>query len=83
MIKTKKYKVRVTNIDYSVTEEDVQDYVDEDEIPAFIQKVKDNLPKEMEFEVICRPEDLEDIVIGQVTDHTQWLVNSLDFEVLN
>lgn len=88
------YKVKVTNIDYDVDWEHAADVVEEkfpnisydsDEFAELvdkeIEKIKEKLPHELIIEVTCRREDLEDYIVDEITDRTNWLVNNYSYEI--
>ena len=74
------YKVETTQIDYCVEDEDVCDYVNEDQIDAEIERIKSSLPQRLELEIECEPEDLDDMVCDAIGEETGWLVNSFDYK---
>lgn len=89
------FKVKTTNIDYYITYEDINfdpwdscfntdDDMEEVERKADeeIAKIKDNLPQELELEIECDPEDLDDMVCDAISEETGWLVNSFDYEIV-
>ena len=78
------YKLRVYDIDYDVTEDDIDPLgtMTEDAAQAEVQRVKDSLPKEVIGELTCAPEDIDDYVADIVTGETNWLVNSCSYEIL-
>lgn len=88
------YTVKVTSVDYCVEPEDVcwqfdnQADLEEDSeeyyeaIHAKIKRIKDSLPQELELEVECDREDLDDMVCDAITEETGWLINSFDYKIL-
>jgi hypothetical protein len=80
------YKIKVTAVDYCVEDEDVIDYVeddeDEDEINDKIREIKDSLPQRLDLEIECEPEDLDDMVCDAVSEETGWLNNSVTYEIV-
>ena len=89
------YKVKTTYIDYSVTEEDVCQVVDNDPtieedseeyydaIHAEIKKIRESLPQELELEIECEPEDLDNEVCEAVSEETNWLVNEVCYNIIS
>jgi len=81
------FKVKTTEIDYCVEDEDVIDYVDDpdddEEIENKIDEIKNGLPQELELEIECDPEDLEDMVCDAISEETGWLVNSFSFDIIS
>lgn len=69
------FKVRVYNIDYDIKEEDVDDDLS-------IEYVRSLLPNELELEVECLEDDLEDMLVDAISDETGWLVNSYKYEII-
>lgn len=89
------YKVKTTSIDYSVGYEDLNfdpwdtcfntdNDMEEAERKADeeIAKIKDGLPQEIELEVECDPEDLDDMVCDAISEETGWLVNGFTYDIL-
>lgn len=89
------YKIKVTAVDYYVSDEDVCESVCEDVtieedseefydvINAKIKEVKESLPQTMELEIECEPEDLDDMVCDAVSEETGWLNNSVTYEIIS
>jgi hypothetical protein len=82
-----KYQIKVTSVDYCVEDEDVIDYVSEDptdeEIDNKIAEIKATLPQELDLEIECEPEDLEDILADTISEETGWLNNSFTYDVVS
>ena len=84
----KEYKVKVNSVDYYVTEEDVIDYVSDDEdedIDDKIKEIKSGLPQEL-FLVItcdCAPEYVEDEIADAISEETGWLINSFTYDIIS
>jgi hypothetical protein len=92
----KEYQIKVTSVDYDVTYEDINfdpfDTVfnddaemDEAERKADeeIAKIKSELPQELDLEITCEPEDLEDEIADAISNETNWLVNSFTYDVVS
>lgn len=92
----KEYEIKVTSVDYSITYEDLNfdpfdsvfnsdDDMDEAERQADeeIAKIKAELPQELELEITCEPEDLEDEIADAISDETGWLNNSFTYEIIS
>lgn len=81
----KEYQIKVTSVDYCVEDEDVIDYVSEDptdeEIENKIAEIKATLPQELDLEITCEPEDLEDQIADAISEETGWLNNSFTYEI--
>lgn len=71
----KKYNVRVYDIDYDIKEEDVDDDLS-------VEYVRCLLPTELDLEVECLEDDLEDVLVDAISEETGWLVNSFSFSIL-
>ena len=88
------YKVKVTEVNYCVTYEDVcwqfdndasiEEDSDEyyDAIRKEIEKIEASLPQTLELEVECEPEDLDDVVCDAISEETGWLINSFKYDVV-
>ena len=80
----KEYKVKVNSVDYCVTEEDVIDYVSDDEdIDDKIKEIKSELPQVMYLTTTCEPEDLEDEIAEAISAETGWLNNSFTYHIIS
>ena len=84
----KEYKVKVNSVDYYVTEEDVIDYVSDDEdedIDDKIKEVKSDLPQELVLVITCdcAPEYVEDEIADAISEETGWLINSFTYDIIS
>ena len=84
----KEYKVKVNSVDYCVTEEDVIDYVSDDEdedIDDKIKEIKSDLPQELVLVVTCNcaPEYVEDEIADAISEETGWLINSFTYDIIS
>ena len=83
----KEYQIKVTSVDYCVEDEDVIDYVSEDptdeEIENKIAEIKATLPQELDLEITCELEDLEDEIADAISDETGWLNNSFTYDIVS
>ena len=80
----KEYDIKVTSIDYCVTEEDAIDYVSDDEdIDDKIKEIKSELPQVMYLTITCESEDLEDEIAEAISAETGWLNNSFTYHVIS
>ena len=80
----KEYKVKVNSVDYCVTEEDVIDYVSDDEdIDDKIKEIKSELPQIMYLAITCEPEDLEDEIAEAISEETGWLINLFTYDIIS
>ena len=84
----KEYKVKVNSVDYYVTEEDVIDYVsddDDEDIDDKIKEIKSDLPQELVLVVTCNcaPEYVEDEIADAISEETGWLINSFTYNIIS
>ena len=83
----KEYQIKVTSVDYCVEDEDVIDYVSEDptdeEIENKIAEIKATLPQELDLEIECDEEDLDDIIADTISEETGWFNNSFTYDVVS
>lgn len=91
----KNWHIKTVFIDYCVEEEDVcwqfdnQADLEEDSeeyydaIHKEIEKIKASLPQEIELEIECSPDNLDDIILDAISEETGWLVNNFEYKVLN
>ena len=84
----KEYKVKVNSVDYCVTEEDVIDYVSDDEdedIEDKIKEIKSGLPQELVLVITCdcAPEYVEDEIADAISEETGWLINSFTYNIIS
>ena len=80
------YLVHVNYIDYSVYPEDLEedpDTLSDEEIETKISEIKNSLPKELDLEITCDPDNLEDYIVDAISDETGWLVNDYSYEIRN
>ena len=78
----KEYDIKVTSIDYSVTEEDlIDDTIDEEDYINKIKEIKSELPQTMYLTVTCEPEELEDEIADFISAETGWLTNSFTYVI--
>ena len=90
-----KFIIKVNKIDYCIEDEDVLDIYDinEDDFKCFDDyineinlkgvEIEHSLPQTMEFVVDCEREDLDDVVCDYITEHTGWLINSFNYDIIN
>lgn len=72
-------KVKVTNIDYAIEEEDLLD-------GETIEEIKADLPKELTFDIRKEDwenEDPDELLSDCIGEETGWLVYGFDYEALN
>jgi hypothetical protein len=94
----KHYRIRTTSIDYHITRQDIEDTVldslddderesmSEDELDEMIEQAledtRDELPQELEFELDCQEDELEDIICDWISDETGWFINYFNYQIL-
>ena len=88
------FKVRTTDIDYYVSNDDVYEKVCEDAsieedseeyydaIYNEVAKIKSELPQTMELEIECGREHLDDEVCEAISNEVGWLINSCTYKIL-
>ena len=80
----KEYDIKVTSVDYSVTEEDlIDDVIDEEDYINKIKEIKSELPQVMYLTITCEPEDLEDEIAEAISAETGWLNNSFTYHIIS
>ena len=82
----KEYKVKVNSVDYYVTEEDIIDYVSDDEnIADKIKEIKSDLPQELVLVITCdcEPEYVGDEIADAISEETGWLINSFTYDIIS
>lgn len=88
------FQVHVKSVDYAVEFNDCWDIVvdenpgideDSDEfdnlVYAKIEEIKKSLPQELDLEITCYKEDLEDYVADAISQETDWLINGAEFDI--
>lgn len=89
------FKVKVSRVNYDVdyyscsdivaeADPDVDDCSDEFDqlVYAKIEEIKAQLPQEMELELECERDDLEDYIADEISEKTNWLVYDFDYSIL-
>lgn len=89
------FVIKTKEIGYSVEFEDVADQVEERfpniefdseefeaKVDSEIERIKKELPQELTLEVDCEKEDLDDYVSEAVSDETGWLVDYVNYELV-
>ena len=78
----KEYDIKITSIDYSVTEQDlIDDIIDKEDYVNKIKEIKSELPQIMYLTITCEPEDLEDEIADFISVETGWLTNSFTYVI--
>ena len=67
-----KFTIKVTGVDYYVSEEDFWDIDDPEEVDAAIRKVKNELPQHLTLEIECIDDKgaLEDMIADAISEET-------------
>lgn len=80
----KEYDIKVTSVDYSVTEEDlIDDIIEEEDYINKIKEIKAELPQVLYLTITCEPEDLEDEIADAISAETGWLNNSFTYHIIS
>lgn len=81
------FKIKAFDIEYSITADDVwfldnvENFTDED-FDREIERIKNELPQELELEITCEPEDLEDELVDTISEETGWLIEGCNYDVI-
>ena len=80
-----KFTIKVTGVDYYISEEDFWDIDDPEEVDAAIRKVRNELPQHLTLEIECIDNKgaLEDAIADAISEETGWLNNSFEYEIVN
>ena len=67
-----KFTIKVTGVDYYVSEEDFWDIDDPEEVDAAIRKTKNELPQHLTLEIECIDDKgaLEDMIADAISEET-------------
>ena len=67
-----KFTIKVTGVDYYVSEEDFWDIDDPEEVDAAIRKVRNELPQHLTLEIECIDDKgaLEDMIADAISEET-------------
>ena len=78
-----KFTVKVTGVDYYISEEDFWDIDDPEEVDAAIRKTRNELPQHLTLEIECIDDKgaLEDIIADAISEETGWLTNSFEYHI--
>lgn len=80
-IKIERFNVHTTKIDYAIEWEDLPECETEEEFEKEKAKILKSLPQELDLEVECDKEELEDTVIDMITERTNWLICGAEYTV--
>ena len=78
-----KFTVKVTKVDYAISEEDFWDIDDPEEVDTMIRKTKNDLPQHLTLEIECIDDKgvLEDMIADAISEETGWLNNSFEYHI--
>lgn len=78
-----KFTVKVTGVDYYISEEDFWDIDDPEEVDAAIRKTRNELPQHLTLEIECIDDKgaLEDMIADAISEETGWLTNSFEYHI--
>ena len=67
-----KFTIKVTGVDYYISEEDFWDIDDPEEVDAAIRKVRNELPQHLTLEIECIDDKgaLEDMIADAISEET-------------
>ena len=78
-----KFTIKVTGVDYYISEEDFWDIDDPEEVDAAIRKTRNELPQRLTLEIECIDDKgaLEDMIADAISEETGWLTNSFEYHI--
>lgn len=82
------FKIKAFDIEYSITAEDlfIPDGLTYEEEEVWIEKtikqIRAELPKQLELEIECEEEDLEDELVDAISEETGWLIEGCNYDVI-
>ena len=78
-----KFTIKVTGVDYYISEEDFWDIDDPEEVDAAIRKTRNELPQHLTLEVECIDDKgaLEDMIADAISEETGWLTNGFEYRI--
>ena len=78
-----KFTIKVTGVDYYISEEDFWDIDDPEEVDAAIRKTRNELPQHLTLEIECIDDKgaLEDMIADAISEETGWLNNSFEYRI--
>ena len=78
-----KFTIKVTGVDYYISEEDFWDIDDPEEVDAAIRKTRNELPQRLTLEIECIDDKgtLEDMIADAISEETGWLNNSFEYRI--
>ena len=78
-----KFTIKVTGVDYYISEEDFWDIDDPEEVDAAIRKTRNELPQRLTLEIECIDDKgaLEDMIADAISEETGWLANGFEYRI--
>ena len=78
-----KFTIKVTGVDYCISEEDFWDIDDPEEVDAAIRKTRNELPQHLTLEIECIDDKgaLEDMIADAISEETGWLTNGFEYRI--
>ena len=78
-----KFTIKVTGVDYYISEEDFWDIDDPEEVDAAIRKTRNELPQRLTLEIECIDDKgaLEDMIADAISEETGYLNNSFEYHI--
>ena len=78
-----KFTIKVTGVDYYISEEDFWDIDDPEEVDAAIRKTRNELPQRLTLEIECIDDKgaLEDMIADAISEETGWLTNCFEYRI--
>ena len=85
MDKVYTYRVRVFDINYYVSVEDIDEEYEmsDEEIKIRIKQIKSQIEQDFILEIETTEEDLEDDIAEAIAEETGWLVEDFSYEILS
>ena len=79
------YTIKVVSVDYAIESYDVDEFdvMSDEEVEAEIARVKASLPQELELEIECKPDDLDEMVADAISNETGWLINDCEYDIVS
>ena len=78
-----RFTIKVTGVDYYISEEDFSDIDDPEEVDAAIRKTRNELPQRLTLEIECIDDKgaLEDMIADAISEETGYLNNSFEYHI--
>lgn len=83
-IMTANYDIQVTDVKYHITDIDAPEDLPENEINKWIEDTIRSLPTKFNFTINdVSDEDLDDIINERISDETDYLTDSIEYDIIN